>query len=272
MTAHQVFLANQDFWSRRIAAVDAERAADSKTPESPRNTEPYAKDGLQNATGDGIGQSHTNHDSKTDTELLAEFNLPDPDDLTLGDDFSVFMSNAIPERLRRRALRVLWRSNPVLANVDMLVDYGENFTDSATVVENLQTAYQVGKGMLQHVDEMTRQAALADESAQAAAATPIPANSGAAQTPEIVAQTPEIVAQTGSPDMTVTHGDETHDAAATTQVVDDVCIPANHPIDAPKISWQAAGLSPEAAACDSCPPYADAIPQRMTFTFESGQA
>ena len=41
----------------------------------------------------------------------------------------------------------------------MLVDYGEDFTDSATVIENLQTTYQVGKGMLKHVEEMARQAA-----------------------------------------------------------------------------------------------------------------
>ena len=46
----------------------------------------------------------------------------------------------------------------MLANVDMLVDYGEDFTDKAMVVENMQTAYQVGKGMLKHVQEMARQA------------------------------------------------------------------------------------------------------------------
>lgn len=40
----------------------------------------------------------------------------------------------------------------------MLVDYGEDFTDAAMAVENIQTAYQVGKGMLKHVEEMARQA------------------------------------------------------------------------------------------------------------------
>ncbi len=85
-------------------------------------------------------------DEKTDEELLAELDLPDPDTLSPGDDFSAFMRTRVPERLRRRALRVLWRSNPVLANLDGMVDYGEDFTDSATVVENLQTVYEVGKG------------------------------------------------------------------------------------------------------------------------------
>ncbi|MFT7596716.1 MAG: hypothetical protein ACI8R4_004055 [Paracoccaceae bacterium] len=39
-----------------------------------------------------------------------------------------------------------------------MVDYGEDFTDAACVIENMQTAYQVGKGMLAHVEEMARQA------------------------------------------------------------------------------------------------------------------
>jgi hypothetical protein len=68
------------------------------------------------------------------------------------------MSKAVPDRLRRRALRRLWLANPALANLDGLLDYGEDFTDSATVIENMQTAYQVGKGMTEHVLEMVRQA------------------------------------------------------------------------------------------------------------------
>lgn len=86
-------------------------------------------------------------DERTDEEILAELGLPDPDDLTLGDDVADFMSKAVPDRLRRRALRQLWRTNPILANVDGLVEYGEDYTDAAMVVENLQTLYQVGKGM-----------------------------------------------------------------------------------------------------------------------------
>ena len=65
-----------------------------------------------------------------------------------GDDFSAFMAKGIPERLRNRALRKLWLTNPVLANLDELVEYGEDYTDAATVVENLQTAYRIGKGFL----------------------------------------------------------------------------------------------------------------------------
>ena len=131
----------QDFWARRKAKVEAETLAEQAAVEQLVLAE-------QNAV----------LEEKTDAELLEELDLPDPDTLVMGDDFSVFMSKAVPDRIRRRALRILWRSNPVLANVDMLVDYGEDFTDAAMAVENIQTAYQVGKGMLKHVQEMARQA------------------------------------------------------------------------------------------------------------------
>lgn len=132
----------QNFWTRRRAGVAAEVQAEEVALEA-----------------EALAAEHEALDEKSDEELLAHFNLPNPDTLKIGDDFSAFMSKAIPDRLRRRALRILWRTNPVLANVDMLVDYGEDFTDKATVVENMQTAYQVGKGMLKHVEEMARQAA-----------------------------------------------------------------------------------------------------------------
>ena len=131
----------QDFWARRKAKVEAETLAEQAAVEQLV-----------------LAEQHAVLEEKTDAELLEELDLPDPDTLVMGDDFSVFMSKAVPDRIRRRALRILWRSNPVLANVDMLVDYGEDFTDAAMAVENIQTTYQVGKGMLKHVQEMARQA------------------------------------------------------------------------------------------------------------------
>lgn len=83
---------------------------------------------------------------KTEAEVLAEFNLKDPDQMEAGDDFSGFMNSAIPERLRNRALRKLWSSNPALANLDGLLDYGDDFTDKGGIVEDIVTAYKVGKG------------------------------------------------------------------------------------------------------------------------------
>ena len=123
-----------DFWSRRKAAVAAEQEADRAPDEK-----------IEDA-----------FEGQTDSEILETLGLPDPETLGEGDDFSVFLNAAVPDRLRRIALRKLWTTNPTLANLDGLVDYGEDFTDAATVMENLSTAYQVGKGMTAHVEKLLR--------------------------------------------------------------------------------------------------------------------
>ncbi|MFK8035015.1 MAG: DUF3306 domain-containing protein [Hyphomicrobiales bacterium] len=90
----------------------------------------------------------------TDEDILEELGLPDPDTLEAGDDFKGFMKRAVPARIRNRALRKLWLSDPVLANVDMLVDYGEDFTDAATVFPDMKTAYEVGKGIARRFEKI----------------------------------------------------------------------------------------------------------------------
>jgi hypothetical protein len=54
----------------------------------------------------------------------------------------------VPEFLRKRALRVLWRSNPVLANLDGLNDYDDDFRSPELTKKVLATAYKVGRGLL----------------------------------------------------------------------------------------------------------------------------
>lgn len=159
-----------DFWARRKAGVEAEAVAE--------------------AHAEVVAQAeHRDAElaDKTDAELLAELELPDPDNLGEGDDFTVFLTETIPARIRTRALRRLWLTNPVLANVDGLVDYGEDFTDASCVIENMQTAYQVGKGMTAHVDEMARQAA--EEAEVQEELAPDVAEAEAAE--EVVAEQPE---------------------------------------------------------------------------------
>ena len=85
-------------------------------------------------------------DGKSDDEIMSILELPDPGTLKLGDTVEKFMDGRVPERIRARALRAFWKTNPVLANIDGLDEYCEDYTDAATVIENLQTAYQVGKG------------------------------------------------------------------------------------------------------------------------------
>jgi len=85
-------------------------------------------------------------DGKSDDEIMSILELPDPGTLKLGDTVEKFMDGRVPERIRARALRAFWKTNPVLANIDGLDEYCEDYTDAATVIENLQTAYQVGQG------------------------------------------------------------------------------------------------------------------------------
>ena len=74
--------------------------------------------------------------------------LPDIDSLGPGSDFSMFMQAGVPPALKTKALRKLWRVKPELANLDGLLDYGEDLTGSFKVVDHLKTAYEVGRGFL----------------------------------------------------------------------------------------------------------------------------
>ena len=112
-------------------------------------------------------------DAKPATEeAVAVEDLPDIETLDKDSDFTVFLKEGVPEKLRNMALRKLWLSDPVLANVDGLVDYGEDFTDAALVVEGMKSAYQVGKGFITEEDEkkMAEQAAAEAAEAEKAAA------------------------------------------------------------------------------------------------------
>lgn len=142
-----------NFWSRRRAAVAAEEAAQEAALEAAE-----------------AARAESELEEKSDEELLAERNLPDPDTLETPEQVRAFLGEALPQRLKTRALRRLWRLNPVLANLDGLLDYGEDFTDRAMVLENMQTAYQVGKGMLKHIEALAEAEAAKENGADQEAA------------------------------------------------------------------------------------------------------
>lgn len=119
-------------------------------------------------------------DKRSDAEILVALGLPEPEALKPGDDFSAFMARAVPARLRNRALRRLWRLNPTLAALDGLVDYDDDFTDAAMVVENLQTAYQVGRGWADRIGEAAAAAADPEAGESQPQAEPADAEAGAA--------------------------------------------------------------------------------------------
>jgi len=200
-----------DFWSRRKAAVRAEREAERSAQEA----------------ADAAGE-RARLEEKTDAEILEELGLPDPDTLEAGGDFSGFLSAAVPERLRRRALRRLWGLNPVLANLDGLVDYAEDYTDAATVVSNLQTVYQVGKGMFDKF-------AAAAEAAEAEAG-PDPAVSGE---DEAVGEDSDCLQ---CEEDVATHNDYLHDGKTSFQLTQGVGVVQSDPGGVGSIDLQDSAL------------------------------
>ena len=103
-------------------------------------------------------------EGKSDDEILSILELPDPETLTLGDTVEKFMDGRVPERIRARALRAFWKTNPVLANIDGLDEYCDDYTDAVMVVENMQTLYQAGKGYASQVLDALE--SLADDESQ----------------------------------------------------------------------------------------------------------
>ncbi len=78
----------------------------------------------------------------------ADFDDFDFDKLNYASDYTQFLKEDVPEAVKRRALRMLWGSNPILANLDGLNDYDEDFTDAALAVKVLSSNYKPGSGYL----------------------------------------------------------------------------------------------------------------------------
>ena len=103
--------------------------------------------------GDEVSKSSTSeasdNDKLNDDELLKKYNLPNPEKIKKEKSLDVFFRDGVPDRLRQIALRRVWRLNPIIRFADAEInDYHEDFTDAATVIEGMETAYKVGKGYL----------------------------------------------------------------------------------------------------------------------------
>ncbi|MCY4097625.1 MAG: DUF3306 domain-containing protein [Rhodospirillales bacterium] len=98
-------------WSKR--AVDA------------RRSEPTAALSDE-TTADQAASPPTGGDPE-DTDLAKPADLPDVEELGPEADYRPFLERSVAPALRRLALRRLWQSDPVLANLDGLNDYDDDF-------------------------------------------------------------------------------------------------------------------------------------------------
>lgn len=123
------------------------------------------------------------NETLSEQELLEKYNLPDPASIEIGTDITGFMRREIPEFLRRKALRSLWKSNPVLAVLDGLNDYDEDYTLASTAGQTVTSLYRVGEGL---VDRAKKAAEVVEEPVQSLAQSPTeesePAESASANT------------------------------------------------------------------------------------------
>jgi Protein of unknown function (DUF3306) len=110
-------------------------------------------------TEDSAGPSG---DAPVDLEPTAEPEKPTPidpkdlpaiDTLDAASDFTVFMRSGVPLELRNQALRKLWRSDPLLANLDGLLEYGEDYSLPSWPKDAIRTAYKVGRGFVEQISE-----------------------------------------------------------------------------------------------------------------------
>ena len=126
-------------WSARKAQVSK---AEIKPYDEPT-------DALESSNELGSGQDQTlteQDEALTDKELLEKYELTDPEQVNDEADLDRFLHGDLPARIRQMALRRLWHLNPLFGEICEMVEYGEDYTDAATVIEGMQTAYQVGKG------------------------------------------------------------------------------------------------------------------------------
>jgi Protein of unknown function (DUF3306) len=134
-------------WSRRKRGTEAE--------EEPDITDP---DAAEPAVGEISADAEPDTDDVIDPELeenrlAAE--AVDIDALTYADDFKLFMKPGVPAMMRQKALRKLWRSNPILANIDGLNDYDDNFGDPKLNV--YKSMWEIGRGFLSKAEQLAQQ-------------------------------------------------------------------------------------------------------------------
>ncbi len=155
-------------WSRRKA-----EGARADRPSSDRPSVATEQPGLEHGQGiqdaedaagdasgsqvarvdDGATDSPTRDEARTTdahAHAVDDFADVDFDALDFSSDYTRFMKQGVPDEIRNRALAKLWRSDPILANLDGLVEYADDYTDAAVAFAPgaLKTAYKVGQGFL----------------------------------------------------------------------------------------------------------------------------
>lgn len=198
-------------WSRRKQTSEA----DEPSPE----TKAVALDPAQEEA-----------ESKVEAQNRAAAEAVDLESLTYESDYSVFFRKGVPAALKNAAMRKLWTSNPVLACVDGLNDYDEDFRIVSHVGDQVKSAWEVGHGYTRKLE------AEAEAERAAAAAKAAEAEEPAEQTPSV--ETSEVAATDGATSSAEIPSDETSASKPAEAIAHSSEEPAENlqPEDRPRVS------------------------------------
>ncbi|WP_051241387.1 DUF3306 domain-containing protein [Stappia stellulata] len=121
-------------WSQRKRAVQRER---EEGAEAQAGTDPQREEEAAEAKAETARIEEANQAAAEAVDL---------ETLEFESDYSVFLKDGVSKQLKNAALRKLWRSNPVLACVDGLNDYDQDFRTVEPLVGALKSSWQVGNG------------------------------------------------------------------------------------------------------------------------------
>ncbi|HMB78225.1 MAG TPA: DUF3306 domain-containing protein [Kiloniellaceae bacterium] len=136
--------------ARRMAwrlPPDPDEAAETPTvADRDDATLPLRPDAPEEQSAAAFPEAPATEADNTEGDPEVEAALPPIESLDYDSDYRGFFAEGVSDALRRQALRQLWRSNPVLANVDGLNDYDGDFTDAAMVRSGLKSAFDALRG------------------------------------------------------------------------------------------------------------------------------
>jgi hypothetical protein len=137
---------------------------------SRRKREGEASDRMDEQPGDSAArESETRSEGENDEDRLRQLQdnreaaeAVDLDNLDAASDLSPFFKEGVPKALKMAAMRAMWRTSPVFANLDGLNDYDQNFADPELIKKFTGTAWKIGRGYLTDDPEPAAEDALAD--------------------------------------------------------------------------------------------------------------
>lgn len=128
-------------------ADDADDSGDAAALEGD-GAEQQGTDEQSSAGGEDGLYDDIEEEEMTEEEQKLVSSLPPLESFGKDSDFTPFLRDGVPEFMKRRALRVLWRVNPFFNFRDGLNDYDDDFNVIHKIIDSSFGSYKVGRGHL----------------------------------------------------------------------------------------------------------------------------